>query len=278
MQTEPLPKSIPNNWTELKTLAGKLKPEEWASIEVETHPIGFAIRPDKSQDILFYQMGNGNQYIPGRDYIYGIKGPVTENTLPKESVIVLERNSGKEISKIAIKPFELIEEVVKSLKSLGKYGPNDILLYFASGVESPVRKSPVSKSTVSKSTVSNSSSQIPPKIPPQIKPVNKEVINKPKNFMEKTAKRDGAVCVILSWPYPASSVQVAGSWTQWKQLLPLHTEKNLLLTRFYLESGVYQYKFLVDGIRWCYDVNKPIRKDPRANINNEIVVVDRTFK
>jgi len=264
METLPAFRSISNNWTDFNSLGSKLKPEEFIPIEIETNKIGFFIRSDKSTDILFYQMGNGEDYIPGKDYVYGIKGIVTQNNLPKENITVLDRKSGFEIGKISLKPFESIEDVQNVIKSLGKFGPNDILLYFTSGLVSPPS---TSSSKPSGPTTSA------PIIKPQVENVKNVVIKTTKNYQEKTAKREGAACVTLIWPYPASSVQVTGSFTQWKVSYPLHQEGDWLLTRLYLEPGVYQYKFLVDGIRWCYDVNKPFIKDPSANINNELVVV-----
>jgi hypothetical protein len=42
-----------------------------------------------------------------------------------------------------------------------------------------------------------------------------------------------------------------------------------------LEPGSYDYKFIVDGRRWCYDILKPTKADERGNRNN-VIIVDRS--
>jgi 1,4-alpha-glucan branching enzyme len=41
-----------------------------------------------------------------------------------------------------------------------------------------------------------------------------------------------------------------------------------------LEPGTYDYKFIIDGRRWCYDILKPTKADERGNRNN-VIIVDR---
>jgi hypothetical protein len=41
-----------------------------------------------------------------------------------------------------------------------------------------------------------------------------------------------------------------------------------------LDPGSYDYKFIVDDRRWCYDILKPTKADERGNRNN-VIIVDR---
>jgi len=253
--------SISNNRGDLNGLADKLKPNEFRVIVIDNTKIGFIVRQAGS-DILFYQLGNGEQYIPGKDFVFTLKGKISESNLPKESVTIIDRKTSKDIAKIAIKPFESSQNVLQSLKEFGKYGPLDILFYYSSSLSSPTHPSSNQPSHQKNQHQAQVSSGL----------VLPRYANKQGQL---TAKREGTVIVTLVWPYTAESVQVTGSFAGWKQLYPLHKEGDVLLTRLYLEPGKYQYKFLVDGLKWCYDANKPLRKDPKSNINNEIVVVGK---
>jgi len=77
----------------------------------------------------------------------------------------------------------------------------------------------------------------------------------------------------FTWPYDANTVHISGSWDQWTERIPLTKDaKNIFHTAIPLETGEYEYKFIVDERRWCYDILKPTRADDRGNRNNVILV------
>ena len=68
-----------------------------------------------------------------------------------------------------------------------------------------------------------------------------------------------------------SHVEVEGSFDNWsiRQLLQ-QSGKDFTIIKL-LPPGVYQYKFIVDGI-WRYDVNQACMYDEMGNVNNVIEV------
>jgi len=81
----------------------------------------------------------------------------------------------------------------------------------------------------------------------------------------------------FQWPYDGNTVHIAGSWNQWSERIPLSRDpkdpKAVFHTTIDLKPGFeYEYKFIIDGRRWCYDILKPTRADERGNRNNVIQV------
>jgi len=76
------------------------------------------------------------------------------------------------------------------------------------------------------------------------------------------------------WPYDANTVEVVGSWDNWQANTPLTGDANKanFQTTIELGTGTWQYKFIVDGRRWCYDLLKPTKADDKGNRNNVVVV------
>eukprot|EP01124_Arcella_intermedia_P017496 TRINITY_DN24256_c0_g1_i1.p1 TRINITY_DN24256_c0_g1~~TRINITY_DN24256_c0_g1_i1.p1 ORF type:complete len:200 (-),score=23.12 TRINITY_DN24256_c0_g1_i1:39-638(-) len=76
------------------------------------------------------------------------------------------------------------------------------------------------------------------------------------------------------WPYPGSySVQLTGSFTEWdKPIQLLSNDAEEWYVDIQLSPGTYEYKFIVDESRWCYDMAEPFIKDNRGNINNIIQI------
>jgi len=66
----------------------------------------------------------------------------------------------------------------------------------------------------------------------------------------------------------------SGSFNGW-QPQPLTEGPGGFSTTIDLPSGTYQYKFVIDGRRWCFDIMKPHATDERGNRNNEVRVGDR---
>lgn len=84
--------------------------------------------------------------------------------------------------------------------------------------------------------------------------------------------RVGKLPITFRWTEPASSVLLAGSFTEWQQQAEM--ERGLDGTWYviqYLAPGVYEYKFIVDG-NWRYSPDQPTKRDMNGNINNVIMV------
>jgi len=75
------------------------------------------------------------------------------------------------------------------------------------------------------------------------------------------------------WPYDANTVSIAGSFNDWipQALSPTGPKGEFTIT-LDLAPGDHEYKFVVDGRRWCYDVLRPTSTDDRGNRNNTITV------
>jgi len=75
------------------------------------------------------------------------------------------------------------------------------------------------------------------------------------------------------WPYDANTVSVVGSWSNWEKHHALSKQKGVWQTTINdLNAGNHQYKFVVDGRRWCYDIMKPTKADDQGNRNNVLVI------
>eukprot|EP01120_Amphizonella_sp_Union-15-10_P014724 TRINITY_DN724_c0_g1_i1.p1 TRINITY_DN724_c0_g1~~TRINITY_DN724_c0_g1_i1.p1 ORF type:complete len:399 (-),score=67.99 TRINITY_DN724_c0_g1_i1:156-1352(-) len=71
------------------------------------------------------------------------------------------------------------------------------------------------------------------------------------------------------------SAILTGNFLEWKNPIKLHKvimgNSIFFTSELFLSPGVYQYKFIIDGV-WCYDPRKPIMDDGFGNINNFIRV------
>jgi hypothetical protein len=77
----------------------------------------------------------------------------------------------------------------------------------------------------------------------------------------------------FTWAYDANTVHVTGSFNNWSERIPLTRDnKGVFHTTINLEPGEHEYKFIIDGRRWCYDIMKPTKRDERRNCNNHIIV------
>jgi len=73
------------------------------------------------------------------------------------------------------------------------------------------------------------------------------------------------------WPYDGNTVSIIGTFNDWtpEPLTPGPKGFHISLD---IPPGPYEYKFIVDGRRWCYDVLKPTSTDDRGNRNNTVTV------
>ncbi|KAM0838163.1 hypothetical protein ACQ4PT_061163 [Festuca glaucescens] len=74
----------------------------------------------------------------------------------------------------------------------------------------------------------------------------------------------------FAWPFGGQRASVCGSFTGWREypMGLVGAEFQLVLD---LPPGVYQYRFLVDGV-WRCDDTKPIVRDEYGMISNEVLV------
>ncbi|KAK3142732.1 hypothetical protein QOZ80_4BG0350620 [Eleusine coracana subsp. coracana] len=74
----------------------------------------------------------------------------------------------------------------------------------------------------------------------------------------------------FSWPYGGRQASLCGSFTGWRDC-PMALVGTEFQVVFDLPPGVYQYRFLVDGV-WRCDDTKPCVHDAYGLISNEVLV------
>ncbi|KAK2652701.1 hypothetical protein Ddye_012557 [Dipteronia dyeriana] len=72
---------------------------------------------------------------------------------------------------------------------------------------------------------------------------------------------------MITWCYDAKEVAVEGSWDNWKARIPLQRSGKDFTIMKVLPSGVYQYRFIVDG-QWQYAPDLPWAQDDVGNAYN----------
>jgi len=78
---------------------------------------------------------------------------------------------------------------------------------------------------------------------------------------------------MITWSYGGNDVAVEGSWDNWTLRKPLHRAGKDFTIMMVLPSGVYQYKFIVDG-EWRYVPDLPWITDETGNVKNILDVQD----
>lgn len=79
------------------------------------------------------------------------------------------------------------------------------------------------------------------------------------------------VPTILTWSHGGHHVELEGSWDDWSQRQAMQqTGKEFTLVKLLL-PGIYQYKFIVDGM-WRHDPALPSMFDDQGNVNNVLEV------
>ncbi|KAG2571834.1 hypothetical protein PVAP13_7KG121536 [Panicum virgatum] len=74
----------------------------------------------------------------------------------------------------------------------------------------------------------------------------------------------------FSWPYGGRHASFCGSFTGWREY-PMALVGTEFQVVFDLPPGVYQYRFLVDGV-WRCDESKPFMRDEYGLISNKVLV------
>eukprot|EP00249_Psilotum_nudum_P014783 c25001_g1_i1 orf=81-788(+) len=86
-------------------------------------------------------------------------------------------------------------------------------------------------------------------------------------------EREQAIPILVQWNHGGNEIFVEGSWDDWSTRVPLQkVGKDFTLVKL-LPSGVYQYRFVVNGER-RYAPDLPCIYDQVGNINNVIDVHD----
>eukprot|EP01017_Pseudomicrothorax_dubius_P007552 TRINITY_DN12358_c0_g1_i3.p1 TRINITY_DN12358_c0_g1~~TRINITY_DN12358_c0_g1_i3.p1 ORF type:complete len:289 (-),score=43.03 TRINITY_DN12358_c0_g1_i3:36-902(-) len=71
----------------------------------------------------------------------------------------------------------------------------------------------------------------------------------------------------FKWPFGGETVYLTGTFTFWRDHIPMQRNGDEFTTILKLPRGVYQYKFIVDG-DWQHSPDDPTTSDPCGNINN----------
>ncbi|KAM6601868.1 hypothetical protein CsatA_021477 [Cannabis sativa] len=82
-----------------------------------------------------------------------------------------------------------------------------------------------------------------------------------------------AIPTMITWAYGGNDVAVEGSWDNWKTRLPLQRSGKDFTIMKVLPSGVYQYRFIVDG-QWKYTPDLPCAQDDAGNFYNILDLQD----
>ncbi|KAK3232717.1 hypothetical protein CYMTET_56958 [Cymbomonas tetramitiformis] len=79
------------------------------------------------------------------------------------------------------------------------------------------------------------------------------------------------VPTFITWSYEGNQVEVQGSYDNWSTRTPLHRQGDCHTLFKLLPPGVYQYKFIVDGV-WQHAPELPAMYDELGNVNNVLEV------
>lgn len=78
---------------------------------------------------------------------------------------------------------------------------------------------------------------------------------------------------MITWSYDGKEVAVEGSWDNWRMRMPMQRSGKDFTIMKVLPSGVYQYRFLVDG-QWRYAPDLPWAQDDAGNAYNILDLQD----
>jgi len=78
---------------------------------------------------------------------------------------------------------------------------------------------------------------------------------------------------MITWSYDGKEVAVEGSWDNWRTRMPLQKSGKDFTIMKVLPSGVYQYRFIVDG-QWRYAPDFPCAQDEAGNTYNVLDLQD----
>ncbi|XP_015879914.2 SNF1-related protein kinase regulatory subunit beta-2 [Ziziphus jujuba] len=98
------------------------------------------------------------------------------------------------------------------------------------------------------------------------------------SWMQTTSGYEDMYCeqgipTMLTWSHGGKEVAVEGSWDNWKTRMPLQRSGKDFTIMKVLPSGVYQYRFIVDG-QWRYAPDLPMAQDDAGNPYNILDLKD----
>eukprot|EP00761_Pharyngomonas_kirbyi_P000017 gb/GECH01000017.1/.p1 GENE.gb/GECH01000017.1/~~gb/GECH01000017.1/.p1 ORF type:complete len:258 (+),score=56.01 gb/GECH01000017.1/:1-774(+) len=70
----------------------------------------------------------------------------------------------------------------------------------------------------------------------------------PKPYVDDRTTDSNAIPTVFRWPHGGRTVQITGSFNNWKQPLPMSRSTEGFVAILNLNKGKHQFKFLVDGI------------------------------
>ncbi|KAF5203811.1 Snf1-related protein kinase regulatory subunit beta-2 like, partial [Thalictrum thalictroides] len=83
---------------------------------------------------------------------------------------------------------------------------------------------------------------------------------------ENTFSEKG-IPTMITWNHGGKEVAVEGSWDNWRTKQPLQRSGKDFTIMKVLPTGVYQYRFIVDG-QWRYVPDLPWAHDDVGNVYN----------
>ncbi|KAM1033673.1 hypothetical protein ACFX2I_037066 [Malus domestica] len=100
----------------------------------------------------------------------------------------------------------------------------------------------------------------------------------PNNSWMQTSGFEDMCCeqgipTMITWSYGGKDVAVEGSWDNWKTRLALQRSGKDFTIMKVLPSGVYQYRFIVDG-QWRCSPDLPLAQDDAGNSYNLLDLQD----
>ncbi|KAK9285929.1 hypothetical protein L1049_025131 [Liquidambar formosana] len=78
---------------------------------------------------------------------------------------------------------------------------------------------------------------------------------------------------MITWSHGGNQVAVEGSWDNWRTREALQKSGEHFIIMKMLTSGVYRYRFIVDG-QWRYDQNLPRTQDDMGHVHNILDLQD----
>ncbi|KAI3848739.1 hypothetical protein MKW98_012450 [Papaver atlanticum] len=95
----------------------------------------------------------------------------------------------------------------------------------------------------------------------------------PQNDTVPDVRYEDGIPTMITWSYGGKQVALEGSWDNWKTRMTLQRSGKDFIIMKVLPSGVYQYRFLVDG-QWTYAPDLPWAQDDRGNAYNVLDLQD----
>ncbi|WCJ27545.1 SNF1-related protein kinase regulatory subunit beta-2 [Euphorbia peplus] len=124
------------------------------------------------------------------------------------------------------------------------------------------------------STIKSDKPQVVPVAPLQRPPSQNQMWrNDPAPGLVEQGCGDGGIPTIISWNYGGNEVFVQGSWDNWLSRKLLHRSGKDHSILMVLPSGIYHYKFIVDG-EWRYIPDLPCVTDQLGHVCNLLDVDD----